>query len=118
MHPSRVNFTATAWITNDDDWFAQNPSRSHRARAPLSGECDEKIAMAPPGTALIILVRQIKPGTRLRVGQIFGANFLPVPDDEATIHALFEVAMKREPVPPDDEALRALIEKYKMKSRQ
>ena len=115
---SKVNFSATPWIADDDDWFAQNPSRSHRARAPFPGECDEKIAMVPPGTALIILVRQVKPGTRLRVGHVFGTNFLPVPDDEATIHALFEVAMQREPVPRNDETLRTLIEKYKMESRQ
>ena len=118
MRISKVNFSATPWIVNDDDWFAKNPTRSHRVRMPFSGECDEAVAKAPPGTALIILVRQVKPGTRVRAGNVFGTNFLPVPDDEATIHALFEVAMGREPVPPDDEALRALIEKYKMESRQ
>jgi len=118
LHASKINFSTTPWIADDDDWFAQNPSRSHRARAPFPGECDEKIAMVPPGTALIILVRQVKPGTRLRVGHVFGTNFLPVPDDEATIHALFEVAMQREPVPRNDETLRTLIEKYKMESRQ
>jgi hypothetical protein len=118
MRPSKVNFHSTAWITNDDNWFAQNPTRSHRARMPIPGECDEKVATGPPGTTLVILVRQVKPGTRLRVGRFLGTNFLPVPDDEATIHALFEVAMGREPVPPDDEALRVLIEKYKMESRQ
>jgi hypothetical protein len=118
MRISKVNFSATPWIVNDDDWFAKNPTRSHRARMPFPGECDEAVAKAPPGTALIILVRQVKPGTRVRAGNVFGTNFLPVPDDEATIHALFEVAMGREPVPPDDEALRALIEKYKMESRQ
>ena len=35
------------------------------------------------------------------------------PDDEAFAHALFEVAVGREAIPPDSEALRALIEKYK-----
>ena len=118
MRISKVNFSATPWIVDDDNWFAQNPSRSHRVRMPFPGECDEAVAKAPAGTALIILVRQVKPGTRVRAGNVFGTNFLPVPDDEATIHALFEVAMGREPVPPDDEALRALIEKYKMESRQ
>jgi hypothetical protein len=112
MRPSKVNFSTTPWIVDDDDWFVKNPSRSHRVRMPFPGECDEAVAKAPPGTALIILVRQVKPGTRVRAGNVLGTNFLPVPDDEATIHALFEVAMQREPVPPDDEALRTLIEKY------
>jgi hypothetical protein len=118
MRVSKVNFSTTPWIADDDDWFAKNPSRSHRARTPLPGEADKETAEAPPGTALVILVRQIKLGTRLRVGHILGTNFLPVPDDEATIHALFEMAMGRETVPHDDESLRVLIEKYKMESRQ
>jgi hypothetical protein len=118
MHASKINFADTPWKTDDTAWFEQNPTRSHRVRMPFPGECDEKVAMVPAGTALIILVRQVKPGTRLRVGNVFGTNFLPVPDDEATIHALFEVAMQREAVPHDDEALRALIKKYKMESRQ
>jgi hypothetical protein len=118
MHASRLNRAATPWIIDDDNWFERNPSRSHRARMPLPGECDEKIATAPAGTALVILVRQVEPGTRIRAGNFLGTNFLPVPDDEATVHMWFEVAMQREPVPPDDEALRALIEKYKMESRQ
>ena len=35
-----------------------------------------------------------------------------MPDDEAAAHALFEMAVRREPVPPDRQALIALIEKY------
>jgi len=112
MRISKVNFSATPWIADDDDWFAKNPSRSHRVRVPFPGECDEKIAMAPPGTALIILVRQVKPSTRLRVGAVLDTCFLPVPDDEAIAHMWFEVAMGRETVPRNDEALRMLVKKY------
>ena len=112
LHASRINFSATPWIADDDDWFAKNPSRSHRVRVPFPGECDEKIAMAPPGTALIILVRQVKPSTRLRVGAVLDTCFLPVPDDEAIAHMWFEVAMGRETVPRNDEALRMLVKKY------
>jgi hypothetical protein len=118
MRISKINFANTPWKIDDDNWFRQNPTRSHRVRMPFPGECDEAVAKAPAGTALIILVRQVKPGTRVRAGNVLGTNFLPVPDDEATIHALFEIAMGREAVPHDDEALRVLVEKYKMESRQ
>jgi len=59
-----------------------------------------------------MLIRQVEPGSRLRAVVDLSANFLPVPDDEATIHALFEVGMGREAVPHNREALRALAEKY------
>jgi hypothetical protein len=39
-------------------------------------------------------------------------DLLPLPDDEAVAHALFEIAARREAIPPDDEALEALIKKY------
>jgi hypothetical protein len=118
MHASKINFSTTPWIADDDDWFTKNPSRSHHVRMPFPGECDEKVAMGPAGTALVILVRQVDPRTRLRAGAILDTRFLPVPDDEATGYAWFEVAMGRETVPHDDESLRVLIEKYKMESRQ
>jgi hypothetical protein len=35
-----------------------------------------------------------------------------VSDDKAAAHALFEVAMQREAIPPDREALCSLIKKY------
>jgi hypothetical protein len=61
---------------------------------------------------LIVLVRQVEPGARLKAGFYIYADALPVPDDEAVCHALFEVATRREAVPPNGEALLALIEKY------
>jgi hypothetical protein len=61
-----------------------------------------------------VLVRQVEPGSRIRAAFCCGGDLLPLPNDEAVAHALFEVAMQREPVPPDSEALRALIEKYQV----
>jgi hypothetical protein len=112
MRASKVNFADTPWKPDDDNWFRQNPSRSHRVRMPFPNECDEEAAKAPIGSALIILIRQAKPGARLRAGVYFSVDLLPVPNDEATIHALFEVAMQREPAPSDRQALRALANKY------
>jgi hypothetical protein len=43
---------------------------------------------------------------------------LPLFDDEAAAHARFEVAMRREAVPPDRQALCALIEKYSVHGSQ
>jgi hypothetical protein len=38
-------------------------------------------------------------------------ELLPVPDDEAVIHALFEIAVGRESMPREPQAFRALVEK-------
>ena len=60
-----------------------------------------------------MLVRQVEPGSRMRAGFYLNADWLPVPDDEAFAHTLFEVAVRREAVPPDRQALCTLIEKYR-----
>ena len=79
---------------------------------PFPGECDEEIAKTPAGHALIMLVRQVEPGSRIKARLFLDVVSLPVPDDEAVIHALFEIATGREALPPDIEALGALIKKY------
>jgi hypothetical protein len=100
------------WKDDDREWFEQNRERSHRARMPFPGECDEEIAKTPAGHALILLVRQVEPGSRLKAGFYLSAHLQPLPDHEAVAHALFEVAMRHEVVPPDNAALRALVERY------
>src|SRR5262245_16450898 len=97
------------WKDDDRNWFKQNPERTHRARAPSPGEVEIE---APAGHAPIMLVRQVEPGYRLRGEVYLNANFLPLPDNEAVVHALFEVAMGREATPGDGKALLALAEKY------
>ena len=57
-------------------------------------------------------------GSRWRAVVFLDANFLPLPDDEAVAHALFEVAVGREVVPPDRQALCTLIKKYTVHGSQ
>jgi hypothetical protein len=104
------------WKTDDRVWFKENPKRSHRIRMPFTGEFDELGAKVPAGHALIILVRQVKPGTRTRHGFYLNADLIPVPDDETIAHALFDVATRREPMPRNTGALNALIAKYAARS--
>ena len=113
-----VSLLTHPWKSDDRDWFEQYQERSHRARMPFPGEFDEEAAKTPPGHALIVLVRQVEPDFRLRAAFCLNPDLLPVPDDEAVAHALFEVAVGREAVPPDPQALSALIEKYTMHGSQ
>jgi hypothetical protein len=106
------------WKTDDREWFEQNPSRSHRARPPFPGKADKQGLAAPTGHALILLVRQVEPGRRIKTGFYLNADLPPLPDDEATAHALFEVGAGREPTPRDWQALCTLIEKYTLESKQ
>jgi hypothetical protein len=99
------------WKSDDRDWFERNQGRSHRARKPFPGELDEEVAM-------IMLVRQVEPGRRIRAAVSCRADWMPLPDDEAAAHALFEVAMQREAVPPDRQALCALTKKYSVRGSQ
>jgi len=99
------------WKTDDREWFAQNRGRSHRMRMPFPGELDG--VEIPAGRKVIMLVRQVEPGRRLRAAFDPDVVLLPgSPNDESFAHALFEVAVGREPVPPDVKTLDALIEKY------
>jgi len=100
------------WKVDDRRWFEQNPNRSHRIRPPFPGEADQEILDTPSGYALMMLVRQVAPGSRMRAGVPINTDLLPLPDHEAAGHALWEMAAQREPVPRDREGLDALIAKY------
>jgi hypothetical protein len=104
--------SAREWKIEDWVWFGKNPTRSHRARLPFAGEDYLFVTKALPGCAPIVLVRQTKPGTWLRLGFDLSANMLPPPDDEALIHAMFEIAARREPAPTTMQAIMALRDKY------
>jgi len=111
IRPTHVGLSNHPWTVDDRDWFKQHRKRSHRMRAPFPGELDG--VEIPAGRKVIMLVRQVEPGRRMRVAFDPDAVLLPgSPRDEAFAHALFEVAVRREPVPPDWQALHALIEKY------
>ena len=66
----------------------------------------------------MMIVRQIKPGVSIRPAVSVDVGLLPIPNDEATAHALFEAAMGREHLPPDPQALRELSKKYSMRGGQ
>ena len=94
-------------------------SAEHRVRAPFPGECDAEAANIPAGHALIVLVRQVEPGSRIRAAVNCSVDLLPLSDDdEAAAHALFEVAVQREAVAPDRQALCALTKKYSVHGSQ
>jgi hypothetical protein len=44
-----INLLDSPWKDDDCSWFEQNRSRSHRARSPFPGECDEEVAKTPAG---------------------------------------------------------------------
>ena len=79
-----------SWKANDRDWFERNTMRSHRLRPLFPGEpsngCDKA---TPPGHELAILVRQVAPGQRVRLG-FYRSTEVEIPDDEAILHALFD----------------------------
>jgi len=115
VRPTHFNMLEYPWTIEDRNWFERNPKRSHRMRAPLSGELDG--VEIPADRMPIVLVRQVEPGSRIRGVLHLGAGaLLPLPtneaSDEAIAHALFELAANREPIPSDPQAFDALIEKY------
>ena len=113
VRTSEVNLLDSPWKDDDRIWFEQNRSRSHRLRMPFAGEFDQEAAKTPTGHVLIVLVRQVEPGTRARAWLYLDVVPLPgTPRDEAAAHALFEVARGREAMPPDVKSFDALIEKY------
>jgi hypothetical protein len=116
VSPLGVTLLDHPWKNDDRDWFERNPTRSHRMRLPFPGEADEEVAKTPAGYALIVVVRQVEPGSRVSVA--FYADLLPVPDpersskDEAAAHALFEIAIGSEARPSNPQAFDALVKKY------
>jgi hypothetical protein len=111
IHASEVVLLDHPWKDDDREWFKQHPSRSHRMRMPFPGELDG--VEIPAGRKMIMFVRQVEPGQRLRAAFDPDVVLLPgSPHDEAFAHALFEVAVGREAIPSDSEALDALIKKY------
>src|SRR5579871_2996286 len=61
----------TPWSRDDHEWFAHNPTRSHRIRPVFPGEAQGSAwpTESPVGYELFAAIRQIEPGT------IFRASF-------------------------------------------
>jgi len=100
------------WKKDDREWFEQHPERSHRARFPFDGEVGPEELVAPGGHRLLVLLRQVEPGKRIKSGFFISDELLQVPDVEAVAHALFDIATRRVPVPRNGKEMCALIEKY------
>ena len=107
-----INVLDRPWKQDDRAWFEQHPERSHRARFPFDGEVGPEELVAPEGHRLLLLLRQVEPGKRIKNGFFISDELLPVPDVEVVAHALFDIATRRVPVPRNGEEMCALIEKY------
>jgi hypothetical protein len=116
LHEHVRALSAREWKIDDRTWFEKNPTRSHRARMPFGSDHYTYVSMDRPECAPLVLVRQTSPGTWLRLGFDLSASMVPPPDDEALIHAMFEVASGREPPPASMQAMMALRNKYAIRS--
>ena len=102
----------TAEKDDDRTWFAQHPTRTHRTRSLHSG--DSRIPRPPPGHEVLVLVRQVEPGMRLKRFFYINQQKLPVPDIEALAHALFDVVDGgNSGAPIDKDKLGMLINRYR-----
>lgn len=107
----------TAWKTDDAAWFERHPKRSHRLRPVIGDEAEVSgftfSTEMPSRHELQILVRQVEPGKRMRLP--FGRNLdVPIPDDEAVLHALFDVVSGERDEGPviTSEAIRKALARY------
>jgi len=112
-----VNVLESAWKTDDRLWFDRNPERSHRARLAFPGEADAQATKAPAGTVLLMLIRQVEPGKRVRAGFYIHAELWPAPDIEAVAHLLFDIATGQQAQPRDPAERGALVEQYHVAGR-
>lgn len=98
--PNSVELRDTPWKTADALWFQKHPNRSHRLRPIFSGEIASlpralQFASVPENHRLEILVRQVAAGQRLRTAFFRNAEAI-IPDEEAVIHALFDIVSNHE----------------------
>ena len=107
-----INVLDRPWKQDDRAWFEQHPERSHRARFPFDGEVGPEELVAPEGHRLLLLLRQVEPGKRIKTGFFISNELPPVPDVEVVAHGLFDIATRRVPVPRNGEEMCTLIEKY------
>jgi hypothetical protein len=88
----------SAQPTPDREWFAKNPHRSHRLREMFNNEysserLDPIRKVTPDRHKLMVLVRQLQPGVRLRI--IYCRNIdCPIPDEEAILEEVWSRALK------------------------
>lgn len=94
----RLNTSDSPWKDDDARWFEANQTRSHRLRPAFPGELEGLPHFTDPipaGHELQMLVRQVQPGTRLRIA--FCRNMeIPIPDIEPLLHATFDMVSASE----------------------
>ena len=73
----------------DGAWFDEHRRRCHRLRRPLDGEA-EVLWRAFHIPAMLVVVRQIKPGLRQRLGVVWNPGEPVPPNRESVAHALFD----------------------------
>lgn len=112
--PVSINFCSHPWKEDDRLWFLERPRRAHRVREPFAGEI--QIGEVPAGRVHILIVRQIEPGQRVRQSFFLNQKLMPVPDDEAIAHCLFEVACGR--VGTEWSDLQNAVERYESMQMQ
>lgn len=92
--PDLVDIADSPWKDDDAKWFRDHPNRSHRLRAVYPGEAESVAGRVSPAEVpahhqMVILVRQVSVGRRLRIA--FYRNLeAPIPDIEELIHAIFD----------------------------
>jgi hypothetical protein len=111
------------WKEADAAWFEAHPDRSHLVRAPLPGEEVEMEITETPEPLRRIAIRQVKPGSRIRlplcmlsicsdkigddaVNMSWLMEFMKIVErsenEEAAAHALFDMIKDGEPLSIDD----------------
>jgi hypothetical protein len=88
---------------DDRQWFARHPARNHRLRLPFEEERVE-LQAAPPGCVTLIVVRQVCPGSRLRVGVLVAEDQLSLLNSEAESSRLFALYSRDYPQTKEAEA--------------
>ena len=100
---------STPWSRSDRDWFKAHSDRAHRVRAALPGETYAR-ALADDEEVVVVIVRQIEPGWRVRsplvivsiseelvetIADLIARGF----DEENAAHVLFDLTLTGRLVP-------------------
>jgi hypothetical protein len=82
-----------AFQEDDRHWFADHPGRCHRVRPfdPAEAPPGHPVPARPPGWRNFTIVRQVKPGHRIRV--VFAAEGEPSTGEHAAAR-LFEICLR------------------------
>jgi hypothetical protein len=83
-------------IEDDRGWFARHIGRNHRIRKPIGGERGAGGA-PPPGFIELIIVKQIRPGERVRAPCFWRRSAMVPLNSERNAAEMFEIAIDGHP---------------------